>query len=127
MVKTLVSLIGLFLLCTASGCTWDRWDWFGRKDAPPPPPGESVTMLRGGGLEADKQPANAKVAQEMANGMDLFMRRDYPAAEKVFHHIADNTKNMRPGRRKSTGLRSRMPSPATAPAQSRRYLREDDE
>ena len=68
-------------------------NWFSRKDAPPPPPSGESLVLRGDRLEQDKNPANKKVAQEMDAGMDLYLHNNYPAAEKVFHRIAEDTKN----------------------------------
>jgi outer membrane protein assembly factor BamD (BamD/ComL family) len=86
---------GRFLLWTAAcafagGCAWDSWHLFA---APPAPqgPADSV-VLRGDKLEA-ANPAPQGAAKDLAGGHELYRRGEYAKAEKVFHKIADNTKN----------------------------------
>jgi TolA-binding protein len=63
---------------------------------PPPPPGPVDSMvLHGDKLEADQPPPTkaGKTAGDMDGAKELFRRSDYAAAEKVFHRIANDTKN----------------------------------
>jgi len=49
--------------------------------------------LRGDKLEADPLTKSGKAAAELAGAEDLYRKGDYATAEKIFHAIADNTKN----------------------------------
>jgi len=50
-------------------------------------------VLHGDGFEPEKIPTDAKGHAELAGARDLFRRGDYATAEKLFRHVADNTKN----------------------------------
>jgi TolA-binding protein len=63
---------------------------------PPPPPGPVDSLvLHGDRLEAEQPPAakGGKTAGDMDGAKELFRRGDYGQAEKVFHRIANDTKN----------------------------------
>jgi outer membrane protein assembly factor BamD (BamD/ComL family) len=74
----------------ASGCTWDLWGL--NKPEAPPGPAESL-VLRGDGLEAEKPPADSKVAGELAGAHELYRRGEYSKARRLFRSIADNEHN----------------------------------
>lgn len=80
-------------LCLSSGCTWDQWNLF--KSAPPPPPPDSMT-LRGDQLEADTAPKDGTAAAQLAGAQEFYRNGEYGKAERLFHKIADNTKNPPP-------------------------------
>jgi outer membrane protein assembly factor BamD (BamD/ComL family) len=85
---------GLLLLALAtfsSGCAWDDWHVF--KSSPPPPPPADSVVLRDDKLEAANKTAPQGAAKDLAGGHELYRRGEYAKAEKVFHKIADNTKN----------------------------------
>ncbi len=112
-----VCLLGLFLLGAASGCTWDRFNWFGRESSPSDAPASTSSqdrwnwfgrkapptytpadqlVLRGDQLEKDRHPIDPKAAAQLAAAKELFRRGlpgDYVAAEKDFHRIAEPKKN----------------------------------
>jgi outer membrane protein assembly factor BamD (BamD/ComL family) len=74
-----------------SGCAWDSWHLV---PTTPPPAGPADTLtLRGDKLEADATPAQGTAAADLAGALELYRRGEYPKAEKLFHRIADNTKN----------------------------------
>ncbi|HEV3116020.1 MAG TPA: tetratricopeptide repeat protein [Gemmataceae bacterium] len=79
------------LLPFAFGCTWDRWNLFTPPPAPPPP-AESL-VLRGDKLEADTTLKTGKGAPELAGAEDLYRKGDYATAKKIFHGLAENSKN----------------------------------
>jgi len=83
-----------FCLATAGGCAWDDWTWF-KPPPPPPPPAESLT-LRGDKFEAEAAPKEGTGAAELAGAHELYRRGEYEKAEKVFHKVAENTKNPPP-------------------------------
>jgi len=85
---------GALLLGSAAGCTWDQYNWF-KPPPPPPPPVESFT-LRGDKFEAETKPAEGTAAAELAGAQDLYRQDEFEKAEKVFHKIAENTKNPPP-------------------------------
>ncbi len=90
---------GLVLAAAASlglvsGCV-SMPDW-GPWKAPPAPPGPADSLvLRGGRLEEDHPVPmkTGKTAPELDGARELFRRGDYVNAEKVFCHVADDTKN----------------------------------
>jgi outer membrane protein assembly factor BamD (BamD/ComL family) len=94
--RTICSLVvpGALLLGSAGGCTWDQYHWF-TPPPPPPPPVESFT-LRGDKLEAETALKEGTPAAELAGAKDLYRQDEYEKAEKVFHKIAENTKNPPP-------------------------------
>jgi outer membrane protein assembly factor BamD (BamD/ComL family) len=85
-------LLGLPLgLCLgASGCTWDVWNL--NKPELPPAPAESL-VLHGDALEADKPPADSKVAADMAGAHEYYRRGEYDKARRLFRAVADNEHN----------------------------------
>jgi len=89
--RAYVLALSAWSVCLASGGTWDRWNLF-TPPTPPPPPVDSF-VLRTGGLEQEKQPAEGTVEAKLAGGKELFRQGDYDKAERVFHHIADDTHN----------------------------------
>jgi outer membrane protein assembly factor BamD (BamD/ComL family) len=74
----------------ALGCTYD-YKIFLRPEAPPGP-AESL-VLRGDRLEPDKPAVESKDASDLAGAHELYRRGEYAKAERLFHCIADNTKN----------------------------------
>jgi outer membrane protein assembly factor BamD (BamD/ComL family) len=84
-------LAGLCALAVSGGCTWDRWHLFTPPDAPPGPADDLV--LRGDKLEPETSTAQLKGAAELAGAHELYREGDFVNAEKLFHHVADNTKN----------------------------------
>jgi hypothetical protein len=63
---------------------------------PPAPPGPVDSLvLNGDKLEAERGPVGktGKTAGDMDGAKELFRRADYAQAEKVFHRIANDTKN----------------------------------
>ncbi len=85
---------GALLLACACGCTWDDFQWV-KPPPPPPPPAESFT-LRGDKLEAETRPEQGTPAGQLAGAQDLYRQGEYEKAEKIFHKIAENTKNPPP-------------------------------
>jgi TolA-binding protein len=85
-------------LVLLSGCIGlPSWNPFKGPEAPPGPASDLV--LRDGQLEAPAAvppPKGSKTFQDMGGAKDLFRRGDYANAEKVFHRIADDTKNTTP-------------------------------
>jgi outer membrane protein assembly factor BamD (BamD/ComL family) len=80
-------------LCVTAGCSWDQFNVFAPPVAPPPPV-ESVT-LRGDRFESEKIPLaekDLKASRELAGAMDLYRKGEFKTAEKICHHVADNTK-----------------------------------
>lgn len=73
-----------------TGCTWDRWNLLTPKA--PPGPAESL-VLRGDRLESETTPAEGSASATLAGAHELYRAGDYVKAEKLFHKIADNTKN----------------------------------
>ncbi len=83
-------LVGVSLLLGA-GCTWDKWSLVPLPETPPAPADSLV--LRGDALEEDRQSAAAAASPELAGAHEYFRRADYPKAQRLFHSIAENTKN----------------------------------
>jgi outer membrane protein assembly factor BamD (BamD/ComL family) len=80
-----------------TGCAWDQWESWDRwhlVTAPPapPPPADSL-VLRADHLEAEQPPAIGSGAATLAGAHELYRQGDFVKAEKIFHKIADNTKN----------------------------------
>jgi outer membrane protein assembly factor BamD (BamD/ComL family) len=71
--------------------SWDRYYLFTTPVAPPPP--EESLVLRGDKLEPEKPPAPGTAAAELAGAHELYRQGDFFKAEKLFHHIAESTKN----------------------------------
>jgi outer membrane protein assembly factor BamD (BamD/ComL family) len=63
-----------------------------RIPTPPPAPAESL-VLKGDGLEPEKLPGDVKGTAELQGAHELYRRGEYEKAERLFHSIADNTKN----------------------------------
>lgn len=83
-------LFGLALCLGASGCTWDLWNL--NKPEAPPGPADSL-VLHGDKFEAEKPPADAKVAAELAGAHELYRRGEYSKARRLFRALADNEHN----------------------------------
>src|SRR5262249_50140560 len=73
-----------FVLCSAAGCTWDRWNIF--VPAAPPGPADSL-VLRGDTLEPETTAATGKTATELAGARELYRRGEYKDASKLFHRV----------------------------------------
>jgi outer membrane protein assembly factor BamD (BamD/ComL family) len=58
----------------------------------PPPPAESL-VLRGDKLEAEAAPVEGTASADLAGAHVLFRQGDYKKAEKIYHRVAENTKN----------------------------------
>jgi outer membrane protein assembly factor BamD (BamD/ComL family) len=69
----------------------DRWHWF-TPPPPPPPPADSL-VLHGDRLEPETIPAEGTAAAELAGAHVLYRDGKFSDAEKIFHHVAGNTKN----------------------------------
>src|SRR5262249_25966787 len=69
----------------------DRWHWF--TPPPPPPPPEDNLVLRGDRLEQEARPAEGSAAAHLAGAHVLYRDGKFSEAEKVFHRLAENTKN----------------------------------
>ena len=78
-------------LCGASGCTWDQFNPYKAPPAPPPP-ADSV-VLRGDRLDQEAQPEKGTAQADLAGAQVVYRQGDYATAERIFHKIADNTKN----------------------------------
>ena len=78
--------------------TWvaraDKWHWFTPPPAPPPP--EESLVLHGDRLEPEAKPAQGTPAADLAGAHVLYRDGKFSEAEKIFHKIADNTKNPPP-------------------------------
>jgi TolA-binding protein len=89
------ALVAPFSFLVLSGCvSWPSWKLF---QEPPAPPGPAQTLvLRGDKLE-EEQPNLAikptKTSPKLDGGKELFRRGEFAAAEKVFHQVANDTKN----------------------------------
>jgi TolA-binding protein len=75
----------------AAGCSWDQFTLF-KPPTPPPPPVESF-VLRPDGLAPEKPPAEGGAQASLAGAHELFRREEYDKAERLFHYLAENTKN----------------------------------
>jgi outer membrane protein assembly factor BamD (BamD/ComL family) len=81
------------LASASSGCVWE-WDQFNLFHPPKPPPGPADSVvLQGDHLEPESLATEGTTKGDLAGGHELFRRSEYAKAEKVFHHIAENTKN----------------------------------
>jgi outer membrane protein assembly factor BamD (BamD/ComL family) len=68
--------------------------WNGDVFLPKAPEGPADSLvLRGDGLEEDRQTASAPSSPELAGAHELYRRGEYAKAQRLFHAIADNTKN----------------------------------
>jgi TolA-binding protein len=74
-----------------TGCTWDYYHVFTPPTAPPGPADSMV--LRADRLEPELPVTPGTPQGDLAGAHELFRRGDYADAQKIFHHIADNTKN----------------------------------
>jgi outer membrane protein assembly factor BamD (BamD/ComL family) len=72
----------------------DRWHWV--TTPPPPAPPEESLVLRGDRLEQETKPAEGTAAADLAGAHVLHRDGKFSEAEKVFHRIAENTKNSPP-------------------------------
>jgi outer membrane protein assembly factor BamD (BamD/ComL family) len=87
-------VLGPLSFLLLSGCVgFPTWNPFKGPDAPPGPASDLV--IRDGKLEAPPTaPAKAgKTAEDMDGAKDLFRRGEYSQAEKIFHRIAEDSKN----------------------------------
>jgi len=78
-----------------SGCAWDGFGLF-RPEPPPRGPVDSL-VLRGDQLEAEKPLKDEKsqgAQADLAGAHELCRLGDFAAAEKVYHRIAENKKNL---------------------------------
>ena len=77
----------------SSGCVWE-WDQFNLFHPPKPPPGPSDSLvLHGDKLEPESLGTEGTAKGDLAGAHELFRRGEYSKAERVYHHIAENTKN----------------------------------
>jgi outer membrane protein assembly factor BamD (BamD/ComL family) len=72
----------------------DHWHWV-TPPPPPPPPADSL-VLRGDRLEPEAKPAEGTAAANLAGGHVLYRDGKFSEAERIFHRIAENTKNPPP-------------------------------
>jgi outer membrane protein assembly factor BamD (BamD/ComL family) len=90
-------IVGVGCAALASGCAWDKketWDpWHVFTPPPPPPPPVDSLILRTGGLETAKPPAEGTVEATLAGAKEHYRAGEYSKAERVFHDIAENTHN----------------------------------
>jgi TolA-binding protein len=87
-------VLGPLSFFLASGCIGlPTWNPFKGPDAPPGPASDLV--LRDGKLEPSPAPSvkTGQTARDMDGAKDLFRRGDYATAEKIFHRIAEDSKN----------------------------------
>jgi TolA-binding protein len=93
--RRLVSLFPLPCLLLGGCVALPGWGWF---KGPPAPPGPVDSLvLRGDHLESETAPVTAKPGTtdgDMEGAKELFRRGEYATAEKVFHRIAENSKNI---------------------------------
>jgi hypothetical protein len=89
-----ILLVCVFAIASASsGCVWE-WDQFNVFHPPKPPPGPADSLvLHGDHLEPESPVTEGTAKGDLAGAHELFRRGEYSKAEKVFHHIAENTKN----------------------------------
>jgi outer membrane protein assembly factor BamD (BamD/ComL family) len=72
----------------------DHWHWF--SPPPPPAPPEDSLVLHGDRLEPEAKPAEGTAAAHLAGAHVLYRDGKFSEAEKIFHRIAENTKNAPP-------------------------------
>lgn len=72
----------------------DRWHLV-TPPPPPPPPADSL-VLHGDRLEPETKPAEGTAAADLAGAHVLYRDGKFSEAERIFHRIADNTKNAPP-------------------------------
>jgi outer membrane protein assembly factor BamD (BamD/ComL family) len=72
----------------------DKWHWFTPPPAPPPP--EESLVLHGERLEPETKPAQGTAAADLAGAHVLYRDGNFSEAEKIFHRVAENTKNPPP-------------------------------
>jgi TolA-binding protein len=75
----------------AAGCTWDQLNPLHKADPPAPVVQDSV-VLRPDGL-GPATPSTADSNPDLAGARETFRQRDYAKAAKVFHRIAEKTKD----------------------------------
>jgi outer membrane protein assembly factor BamD (BamD/ComL family) len=87
------------IVIAAAGCQtdsfWSKLDprqAFSKKPEPPPPAVEGYVM-RGSGLEKDARPVPGTVQAELDGAKILYQKGKYAEAAKVFHGLANNSKN----------------------------------
>jgi outer membrane protein assembly factor BamD (BamD/ComL family) len=89
----------LYALASTSttGCAWDQWEkldrWHWVTPPPAPPPPADSLILRGDRLESETAPAAGSSAATLAGAREMYRQGEFAKAEKIFHKIADNTKN----------------------------------
>jgi len=90
-------LLLLAVLCaftgSLTGCVWE-WDQFNIFQTPKPPPGPAESLvLQGDHLEPETGSVEGTAKGDLAGAHEFFRRGEYAKAEKVYHKIAENTKN----------------------------------
>jgi TolA-binding protein len=84
-------LILALALSATVGCASDGLHLF-KKPPPPPPPPADTMVLRGDKLMPEPPPIDTGSA-ELASAHELYRNGEYAKAEKLYHKVADNTKN----------------------------------
>ena len=91
--RILLMIVLCILASNLTGCVWE-WDQFNLFHTPKPPPGPADSLvLQGDRLEPETVGVEGTAKGDLAGAQELFRRGEYAKAEKVFHHIAENTKN----------------------------------
>jgi outer membrane protein assembly factor BamD (BamD/ComL family) len=79
------------MACGGCAWEWDQLNWF-HTPKPLPGPADSL-VLQGDHLEPESPITEGTAKGDLAGAHELFRRGEYAQAEKVYHHIAENTKN----------------------------------
>jgi TolA-binding protein len=81
------------VLSASVGCATGSGVLFWQKpETPPPPPPLDTMVLRGDKLMPES-PVTDAAANELASAHELYRNGEYARAEKLYHKVADNTKN----------------------------------
>src|SRR5579884_2359669 len=68
------------------------WEWEMFRPKPPPPPADQF-VLRGDKLEAEKAPKPGTAEADLAGAEELYRQGDFDKARRIFHRLAENTRN----------------------------------
>jgi outer membrane protein assembly factor BamD (BamD/ComL family) len=85
--------LALALFATGtSGCASNTLAVFKGSQVPPPP--AETLVIRAGHLEEEPAPKEGSANAQLAGAHELYRKGEYDQAERIYHKIADNKKNL---------------------------------